>query len=223
MQRRGFSTKKETMFMKKCFRSMILLAAVSIALPAYADVLATFSIDLPDVAFGQTPLGPPPYGTGSLTLNPDQTITVSVNMDQNYTMFWFAFNTVGSRADLAATGLPALWSLDPTNSVMHSTFGDFSDFVESPISSPNSVSSLTFTLSRSSGFSSVGDIIQPSSAGFGNPPSPFDVLVWGTPTGFIQQQMGATIETSATPEPGSLGLLSAALGCLAALRLRHRV
>lgn len=165
---------------------------------------------------------PGPYATVTYVLN-GANIDVTVQMTAGFAAFGqgngnngiFGFNIVGSTAGLNITGLPAGWSFASGGGQMDG-FGNF-DVTLSCCNPPNAVTSFSFTISRTGGFSSASDIFEANGSG-----AHFAVHIAptnGNPTGFAADS-GTPSEV---PEPTSMLLLGTGLATLGAgLRKRFR-
>ena len=166
---------------------------------------------------------PGPYATVTYVLNGNN-IDVTVQMFPGFTAFGegngnngiFGFNIVGSTAGLAITNLsPALLSANLGGGQMDG-FGNF-DVTLSCCNPSNAITSFSFTVSRTGGFSSASQLFEANSSGahFAIHIAPSN----GNPTGFAAD----TGVPNEVPEPTSMLLLGSGLVTLAAgLRKRFR-
>jgi hypothetical protein len=128
----------------------------------------------------------------------------------------FGFNIVGSTAGVNITNMVGVNGFFPAGGQMDG-FGNFDVTLEC-CNPANAVSSFSFTVSRTGGFSSASDIFEANSTG-----AHFAVHIAptnGNPTGFAADGGQPTTET---PEPASMLLLGTGLlGTAAGLRKRFR-
>lgn len=183
------------------WRSLISCALIALALwpaaVADADTLsATFDVPAP----GAPPPGSSPWARLNLSLNANDTISGSLNLTQGFTTSTFCFNVVGSNAGFTITGLPSGWFGSDTGSPFGcgaTGFGDFNSYIirgDGP-----SRASISFTIERSAGFSSVYDMVELSS--FTTTPVDFTVDV------FSGNTVGLAGAIVPTPESRSALLL----------------
>lgn len=166
---------------------------------------------------------PGPYATVTYVLN-GSNIDVTVQMFPGFTAFGegngnngiFGFNIVGSTAGLAITNLsPALLSANLGGGQMDG-FGNF-EVTLSCCNPSNAITSFSFTVSRTGGFSSASQLFEANSSGahFAIHIAPSN----GNPTGFAAD----TGVPNEVPEPTSMLLLGSGLVTLAAgLRKRFK-
>lgn len=166
------------------------------------------------------------FGTIALNLNTNGTITVAIVMANPDIQFGsgaggtaIAFNVVGSTQGLAVSGLPTSWGWETGDSSSIGSFGDF-NFMVSINGNNNSdtLSSLTFTVSRTGGFTSVNDLLGLSD---GSTPANFVLHLKDMATGNTWYE-GAV----SAPEPSSLLLSSLGLlmlGMVIGVRRRRQL
>jgi hypothetical protein len=190
---------------------MFAVVALGSAVVANADSVI---INVPNAGLSGSP---GPYATVNYVLN-GSNIDVTVTLFPGFAAFGtgaanngiFGFNVVGSVAGLNITGLPAGWAFNPAGGQMDG-FGNF-DVTLSCCNPPDAVTSFSFTISRTGGFSSASNIFEANATG-----SHFAIHIAptnGNPTGFAADSV---------PEPTSMLLLGSGLVTLAAgLRKRFK-
>lgn len=197
--------------------AMFVVIVLGSAAAANADQVI---INTPNAGLSGTP---GPYATVTYVLN-GSNIDVTVQMFPGFTAFGdgngnngiFGFNIVGSTAGLSVTNLsPALLSANLGGGQMDG-FGNF-EVTLSCCNPSNAITSFSFTVSRTGGFSSASQLFEASSSG-----AHFAIHIApssGAPTGFA----GDTGTPSEVPEPTSMLLLGSGLITLAAgLRKRYK-
>ena len=196
--------------------AMFAVVAMGSAAVANADQVV---INTPNPGLSGTP---GPYATVTYVLN-GSNIDVTVQMAMGFTAFGtgngnngiFGFNIVGAQAGLSVTNMPAGFTANLGGGQMDG-FGNF-DVTLSCCNPANAVTSFSFTVSRTGGFSSASDLFEANSAGahFAIHIAPTN----GNPTGFAADS-GTSSEV---PEPASMLLLGTGLATLAAgLRKRFK-
>src|ERR1041384_362547 len=188
----------------------LTLRKLALSLAMFAFIALTSSAARADQVIINTPNSglsgtPGAYATVTYVLN-GSNIDVTVTMFPGFAAFGtgdanngiFGFNIVGSTAGLNITGLPAGWSFNTAGGQMDG-FGNFD--VTLSCCNPPGVTSFSFTISRTGGFSSASDIFEANSTGthFAIHIAPTN----GNPTGFA----GDGTPTTETPEPASMLLM----------------
>jgi len=192
---------------------MFAVVVLSSAAAANADQVI---INTPNAGLSGTP---GPYATVTYVLN-GSNIDVTVQMFPGFTAFGegngnngiFGFNIVGSTAGLAISNLSPGFLTSNLGGGQMDGFGNF-DVTLSCCNPSNAITSFSFTVSRTGGFSSASDLFEANSTGahFAIHIAPSD----GSPTGFAADTQ--------VPEPTSMLLLGSGLITLAAgLRRRSK-
>src|ERR1044071_7322368 len=205
----------------------LTLRKLALSLAMFAFIALTSSAARADQVIINTPNSglsgtPGPYATVTYVLN-GSNIDVSVTMFPGFAAFGqgngnngiFGFNVVGSTAGLNITNMVGVNAFAAGGGQMDG-FGNF-DVTLDCCNPASAVSSFSFTVSRTGGFSSASDLFEANANGahFAIHIAPTN----GNPTGFAADS-GQNTET---PEPASMLLLgSGLLGTAAGLRRRYK-
>ena len=156
---------------------------------------------------------PAPYATVHLELVGD-TIQVTVAATSGFGIFGqggaFGLNVSGSTDGLSLSGLPSGFSAGSPGQM--DGFGSF-ELVINGTPAADRVSSFSFTVARSGGFTSVSQLVEGNASG-----NAFAAHIWttGGVTGF------ASTGTDPVPEPASLALFGSGLLAVAGFLRRRR-
>ena len=148
---------------------------------------------------------PGPYATVTYVLN-GSNIDAVAQMFPGFATFgladMFGFNVVGSTIGLSVTNMPAGFTSNVAGAQMDG-FGTF-EVVLGCCTLGNAVTSFSFTVSRTGGFSSASQLFESNATGahFAMHVAPIN----GNPIGFAAD--GGTPSASPVPEPACLVLLS---------------
>jgi len=207
--------------------SVISIRRLALSLAMFAVVALSSAAAKADQVVINTPNAglsgtPGPYATVTYVLNGSGGIDVSVQMAPGFAAFGtgngnngiFGFNIVGSTTGLAVTNFDPNFLTANLGGGNMDGFGDF-EVTISCCNASSAITSFSFTVTRTGGFSSASDLFEANANG-----AHFSIHVAptnGNPTGF------AADSGSATPEPTSMLLLGSGLVTVAvSLRRRRR-
>lgn len=196
----------------------LLVCALVAAVPRAAADTATYNLTIANAAINTA--GYPDgtlFATVTLTLN-GSAIDVNVNASPSFAIgrvSSFGFNVVGSTAGLAVSNLTSGFTFDSSGANNVSEFGSFQFTIDGVGSA--STSDLSFTVTRTGGFSSVSQLYSPNNSGYA-----FEshILVLSS-TGSIVTT-GFVGNGPVTPEPASLALFGSGLVALGGVLRRRK-
>jgi hypothetical protein len=196
----------------------LLVCALVAAVPRAAADTATYDLTIANAAINTA--GYPDgtlFATVTLTLN-GNAIDVEVKSTPDFAIgrvSSFGFNVVGSTAGLNVSNLTSGFTFNSGGANNVSEFGAFQFTING--SGSTSTSDLTFTVTRTGGFSSVSQLYSPNSDGYA-----FEshVLVLDSSGNIVTT--GFVGNGPVTPEPASLALFGSGLVALGGVLRRRK-